>query len=75
MNVIVSKRYQPRYMEVALSSVELFTKLFFAFDQINYARLTPVYLSEMFALKRNDPNKWNFFKMGISLLTKALRCL
>lgn len=56
MNVIVLKRYQPRYMEVALSSVELFTKLFFAFDQINYARLTPVYLSEMFALKRNDPN-------------------
>ena len=51
--------------ELNLLLLELFTKFFFTFDQINYARLAaPIHLPEMFALKTNNPNTWNFFQNG-----------
>ena len=50
--------------ELHLESLNYFAALFFAHDQINYARLTPVYLSEMLYLKENDPETCDFFRDG-----------
>ena len=44
--------------------LEEFAKYFFAFYQINNARLAPVCISEMQALKENEPNTWHFLKEG-----------
>ena len=41
--------------QLHLSSLEVFTKYFFAHDKINYARMIPVYLAEMTSLKDIDP--------------------
>ena len=41
--------------DLHLLSLRSFTKYFFAHDKGNYARLIPVYLSEMQALKATDP--------------------
>ena len=58
--------------ELHLASLEMFTKFFFAYDQINYARLSPVYLSEMYALKQNDARSWEFFKSGNFSVNKSM---
>ena len=49
-----------------LASLEMFVKYFFFFTyyQINYARFTPVYLSEKFALKTQDQKSWEFLESG-----------
>ena len=49
-----------------LASLEMFVKyfFFFAYYQINYARFTPVYLSEKFALKTQDQKSWEFLESG-----------
>ena len=49
-----------------LASLEMFVKYFFFFlyFQINYARFTPVYLSEKFALKTQDQKSWEFLESG-----------
>ena len=41
--------------QLHLSSLEVFTKYFFAHNKINYARLITVYLAEMASLKDTDP--------------------
>jgi hypothetical protein len=41
--------------EMHLSSLEVFTKYFFAHDKLNYARMIPVYLADMKELKTSDP--------------------
>ena len=38
----------------------MLVKSFFAFDQTNNVRFTPVKLSEMFALKSQDNNRGSF---------------
>ena len=45
-------------------SLDMFVKYFFAYDQQNYARLSLVYLFEMFALKENSVSS-QFLKHGI----------
>ena len=37
----------------------------------NYARLTPVYLAEMFSLKETDPFIWNYFDKGYFCVNKS----
>ena len=44
--------------DLHLTSLEMFVKYFFA------ARFTPVYLSEMFALKSQDQQSWEFLESG-----------
>ena len=39
-------------------------KYFFANDMFNYARITPVYLSQMYELKEKDSETWKFFMNG-----------
>ena len=47
--------------ELHLTSLNGLVKYFFAHDLQNYARMVPVYLSEMFA---QDPELWEYFKQG-----------
>ena len=45
-----------------LASLKNQIKYFFAYDQLNYARLMPVYLVQMNALEQDDPTTWNALK-------------
>ena len=47
-----------------LASLNEFIKYFFALDLQNYARYSPVYLSQMYDLQSKDPKTWNFIWMG-----------
>ena len=40
-------------------------------DLQNYSRMVPVYLSEMFALKEQDPELWEYFKQGNFSINKT----
>ena len=44
---------------------------FFVFDMLNYARLTPVYLSQMYQLRNGDPIIWNRFVEGEFSVNKS----
>ena len=50
--------------DLRLVSSHHLCKYFFAFDMINYARLTPVYIAKMFSLKDKDPETWRMFNKG-----------
>ena len=50
--------------DLHLASLNDLSQYFFAYDMINYARLTPVYLAQMYALKDSDPVTWDLFKQG-----------
>ena len=50
--------------DLHLVSSHRLCKYFFAFDMINYARLTPVYIGKMFSLKDKDPETWRMFNKG-----------
>ena len=47
-----------------LSSLHDLCPYFFSFDMINYARMTPVYLSQMTSLKKNDERTWRLMLTG-----------
>ena len=57
--------------ELHLVSLHELVKYFFAFDMQNYARLTPVYLAEMFSLKETDPCIRNYFDKGYFFINKS----
>lgn len=45
--------------------------IFFAFNMLNYARLTPVYLSQIIELKEKDPQSWEFLQRGNFSVNKS----
>ena len=45
--------YSPTELEVTTNIYEL-TNYFFAYDMLNYARITPVYISQMYDLKERE---------------------
>ena len=47
--------------ELHLQSLHGLCPYFFALDMINCARMTPVYLTQMYALKEKDPQTWEFY--------------
>lgn len=47
-----------------LQALEAFTQYFFAHDMLNYARMIPVYLSEMCKLEESDPQIHAEFQRG-----------
>ena len=49
----------------------MFVKYFFAYDQMYYAKFTPAYLSEMFALKILDQQSWKFLESGNFSVNKS----
>ncbi|KAL9957037.1 hypothetical protein ACROYT_G038621, partial [Oculina patagonica] len=50
--------------QLHLTSLQLFTKYFFAHDRINYARMIPLYLAEMSMLPESDPEIYEEFRKG-----------
>ena len=54
-----------------LASLNEFIKYFFALDLQNYARCSPVYLSQMYNLQSKDPETWNFFVDGNLSVNKS----
>lgn len=50
--------------DLQLVSLDRFTKYFFATDLINYARMTPIYLSHMYSMKGEDSETWDFLKIN-----------
>lgn len=53
-----------------LTSLQLFTKYFFAHDQLNYARMLPLYLAEMQKLQQSDPEIYEEFLKGNWVVNK-----
>ena len=50
--------------ELHLKFIELMLPYFFAHDQLNYARLSPAYLAEMYTLHETDPEIWDYLASG-----------
>ena len=50
--------------DLYLASLHHLVKYFFAHDQQNFARMVPVYLSEMYALQERQSEVWDFFSNG-----------
>ena len=53
-----------------LTTLEM-VKYFFALDLQNYARLTPVYISQMYTLKKDDPVIWDFLENSNFTVNKS----
>ena len=54
-----------------LKSSHYLCPYFFVFDTLNYARLTPIYLSQMYQLRNDDPAIWNRFVEGEFSVSKS----
>ena len=50
-----------------LASLNEMVKYFFAHDQINYARLTPVYLATMCDMKVSNPDAWRYLEENFAI--------
>ena len=50
--------------ELHLQSLHALRPYFFALDIINHARMTPIYLSQMYALKEKYSQTWEFISNG-----------
>lgn len=61
--------------ELHLRALEKFTRYFFAQDQINYARMMPVYIAEMDSLKLTDPGIIKEFQQGNGWSTRTVKYL
>ena len=54
-----------------LNALAKLVKYFFAFDKLNYARMTLIYISEMYALWESDPELWQEFSSGNWVVNKS----
>ena len=57
--------------ELNLEALNEMIPYFFAVDMLNYARLTPVYLSQMTELKEKDNDTWQAFQTGHFSVNKS----
>jgi len=57
--------------DLHLSALDLMIPYFFVHDLQNYARLMPVYLAQMHALKISDPTIWDYFESGNFSVNKS----
>lgn len=64
------RAYHTGNWRLHLSSLEAFTKFFFSLDKLNYARLMPLYISEMLSLETTDPDIWEEFVKGNWVVNK-----
>lgn len=56
--------------ELHILATKGFTKYFFAHDKLNYARMIPVYLSDMASLKESDTSVYQEFVYGNWIVNK-----
>ena len=57
--------------ELHLEALNAMVPYFFAFDMLNYARSTPVYLSQTIELKNKDRETWEIFQRGNFSVNKS----
>ena len=57
--------------ELHLCSLHQLCPYFFAFNMTNQARMTPVYLSQMYELKKNDTRTWGLLNQGNFSVSKS----
>ena len=57
--------------ELHLSTLHELVKYLFADDMCNYARMTPVYLSQMYEYEMKDSETWEFFMNGYFSVNKT----
>ena len=50
--------------DLHLVALDRFSNFFFILDLSNYARMTPIYLSDMYQLKETDGETWSFLKIN-----------
>ena len=55
------------FWDLHLASLHEFIKYFFAHDQINYTRLSPVYIASMLVLKQTDPSTSEYLEENFSV--------
>ena len=55
-----------------LASLNDFCKYFFAHDQLNYARMTPLYLAKMTKLKTSDYEIWQYLEENFSIIKSKI---
>ena len=53
--------------DLLVASLHEFIKYFFAHDQINYARLSPIYIASMLLLKQPDPSTSEYLEENFSV--------
>ena len=53
--------------ELHLTTLNAMIPYFFAHDQLNYARLSPLYLATTYDLQHNDHESWNYLKNNFSI--------
>ena len=58
--LLFTRATQQGKWELHLKSTELMLPYFFAHDQLNYTRLSPAYLAEMYTLQETDPEIWDY---------------
>ena len=58
--------------QLHLSSLNEFTKFFFSFDQINYARMSPLYLATMHDLQTSDKESWSYLEQNYSIFKSPI---
>ena len=54
-----------------MTSLHALSRYFFAYDTLNYARFTQVYLAQIFALKEKGEEAWNFLNDGNFSVNKS----
>ena len=48
--------------DLDLALLQEFNKYFSVHDQINYTKLSPVYIASMLELKQTDPSAWEYLE-------------
>ena len=65
--LLFTRASSQRLWELHLYSLNEMVNYFFAHDQINYARLSPVYLATMSQLQESDPDAWFYLKENFAI--------
>ena len=58
-------------LELHLEALNAMVPYFFAFGMLNYARLTPMYLSQMIELNEKDRETWQVLQRGNFSVNKS----
>ena len=58
--------------QLHLSSLNEFVQYFFAHDQLNYARLSPLYLATMQELQNSDADSWSYLQENFSICKSGI---
>ena len=69
--LLFTRATRQQLWELHLSTLHELAKYFIAYDTFNYARMTPVYLSQMYELKDKDSETWEVFMNGYFSVNKT----